>query len=340
MRSKAGSPVSTQHKYDTGHICIDENLLHKPVLNAKILAMSLVDLAQLGTEQAGTDYPALHSMTIRELALAMNESDKGVAVAVQLELLSIEAAIERIVERMARGGRLIYVGAGTSGRLGVLDAAECPPTFNASSDQVIGVIAGGETALTSSIEGAEDSTEAAVEEMKALSLKSEDCVVGIAASGRTPYVIAALKEASKKNCLTVGISCNKASSLSDFADCNIEVDCGPELLAGSTRLKAGTATKLILNMISTISMVKLGKVYKNFMVDLKVTNEKLRTRAISMIVNLMDVSEVVAEKALDDAEGSVRHALVILGRNVPLSVAQEILDSNENDLDKILEKNG
>jgi N-acetylmuramic acid 6-phosphate etherase len=327
-------------KCDTGHICRHENLLHKSGHNAKILAMSLADLVQLGTEQAGTEYPALHSMTVGEIVEAMNDYDKGVAEAVHRELASIEGAIEAIVERMSRGGRLIYVGAGTSGRLAVLDASECPPTFNANPDQVIGIIAGGEKALTSSIEGAEDSTEEAVRDMNALSLKSDDCVIGIAASGRTPYVIAALMEASQKNCLTVGISCNKASSLSDITERNIEVDCGAEILAGSTRLKAGTATKMILNMISTISMVKLGKVYMNLMVDLKVTNEKLHARAISIIVNLVNVSEDVAEKALEEAEGSVRYALVILVRKVPLSVAQEILLNNQNDLAKILETNG
>jgi N-acetylmuramic acid 6-phosphate etherase len=305
--------------------------LHKSSRNAKILAMSLADLVQLGTEQAGTEYPALHSMTIGEIVVAMNDYDKGVAEAVHRELALIEGAIEAIVERMSRGGRLIYVGAGTSGRLAVLDASECPPTFNSNPDQVIGIIAGGEKALTTSIEGAEDSTEEAVQDMNALSLKSDDCVIGIAASGRTPYVIAALMEASQKNCLTVGISCNKASSLSDITERNIEVDCGAEILAGSTRLKAGTAT---------ISMVKLGKVYMNLMVDLKVTNEKLHARAISIIVNLVNVSEDVAEKALEEAEGSVRYALVILVRKVPLSVAQEILLNNQNDLAKILETNG
>jgi N-acetylmuramic acid 6-phosphate etherase len=301
--------------------------------------MSLPDLAPLGTERVGTDYPSLHSMTIGALVAAMNENDQGVAAAVRRELPSIEIAIERIVKRMAKGGRLIYVGAGTSGRLGVLDASECPPTFNTSADQILGVIAGGDKALTTSIEGAEDSRESGVQAMEVLSLTPEDCIVGIAASGRTPFVIASLEAASQKSCLTVGISCNKESSLSSFVDCMVEVDCGPEILAGSTRLKAGTATKMILNMISTISMVKLGKVYQNLMVDLQVTNGKLRTRAIAMLVNLMAVNEIAAEKALDDAKGSVRHALVILDRRVSRQQAQDLLNTYGNNLDRILGKN-
>jgi N-acetylmuramic acid 6-phosphate etherase len=300
--------------------------------------MSLADLAHLGTERVATDHPSLHSMTISDLVRAMNENDQTVAVAVQRELPSIEVAIERIVERMAKGGRLIYVGAGTSGRLGVLDASECPPTFNTGLDQVVGVIAGGAGALTTSIEGAEDSKESATAAMQELSLNPEDCVVGIAASGRTPFVIAALGAASEKSCLTVGISCNKESSLRNFVDCIIEVGCGPEILAGSTRLKAGTATKMILNMISTISMVKLGKVYKNLMVDLRVTNEKLRARAIAMLTNLMMVNEATAGTALDEANGSVRHALIILDRKVSLQEAQDLLEIHGNDLDKILGK--
>lgn len=300
--------------------------------------MSLADLAHLGTERVGTDHPALHSMAIGKLVRAMNENDQTVAEAVQRELPSIENAIERIVERMAKDGRLIYVGAGTSGRLGVLDASECPPTFNTGLDQVVGVIAGGTEALTSSIEGAEDSKESAIAAMQGLSLNPEDCVVGIAASGRTPFVIAALGAASEKSCLTVGISCNKESSLRNFVDCIIEVDCGPEILAGSTRLKAGTATKMILNMISTISMIKLGKVYQNLMVDLRVTNDKLRARALTMLTNLMSVTESTAGAALDEANGSVRHALIILDRKVSLQEAQEILENHGNDLDQILGK--
>ena len=300
--------------------------------------MSLADLAHLGTERVGTDHPSLHSMTISDLVGAMNENDQTVAVAVQRELPSIAVAIERIVERMANGGRLIYVGAGTSGRLGVLDASECPPTFNTGLDQVIGIIAGGEGALTTSIEGAEDSKESAIAAMQELSLNPEDSVVGIAASGRTPFVIAALGVASEKSCLTVGVSCNKESSLRNFVDCIVEVDCGPEILAGSTRLKAGTATKMILNMISTISMVKLSKVYRNLMVDLRVTNEKLRARAIAMLTNLMMVNEFTAGAALDAANGSVRHALIILDRKVSLREAQDLLEIHGNDLDKILGK--
>lgn len=298
--------------------------------------MTLVDLTQLVTEQAGTKYQNLHSMSVAELAHAMNENDQAVADAVNREMITIVSAIEQIVPRMKMGGRLVYVGAGTSGRLGVLDASECPPTFNAKPDQVIGIIAGGDTALRTSIEGAEDDAELAIAELTKLDLSAADTVVGIAASGRTPYAIAAMDYARSRGALAIGLACNKGTELGRRADIGIEIDCGPELLAGSTRMKSGTATKMVLNMISTIAMVRLGKVYKNFMVDVQNSNIKLQTRSVNMICTILDVDASTALTALNDAKGSVRKALVMLANDVSLERAEEMLATTSNDLTYLL----
>lgn len=266
----------------------------------------------------------------------MNENDQGVADSVNREMKIIVSAIEQIVPRMKMGGRLIYVGAGTSGRLGVLDASECPPTFNAKPDQVIGIIAGGDTALRKSIEGAEDDAELAVAELAKLDLSAADTVVGIAASGRTPYAIAAMDYARSRGALAVGLACNKGTELGRRADIGIEIDCGPELLAGSTRMKSGTATKMVLNMISTIAMVRLGKVYKNFMVDVQNSNIKLQTRSVNMICTILHVDAETALMALNNAKGSVRKALVMLANNVSLERAEEMLSTTSNDLTYLL----
>ena len=298
--------------------------------------MTLVDLTALVTEQAGTKYQNLHSMSVDELAHAMNENDQGVATAVNRELKTIVSAIEQIVPRMKLGGRLIYIGAGTSGRLGVLDASECPPTFNASPNQVIGIIAGGDGALRTSVEGAEDSPDMAVAALEKLDISAADTVVGIAASGRTPYVIAAMDYARSRGALAVGLACNKGTELGRRADIGIEIDCGPELLAGSTRMKSGTATKMVLNMISTIAMVRLGKVYKNYMVDVQNSNIKLQTRSVNMICSILNVDADTALTALNAANGSVRKALVMLANDVSLAKAEEMLTSTSNDLTYLL----
>jgi N-acetylmuramic acid 6-phosphate etherase len=298
--------------------------------------MTLVDLNHLVTERAGTKYLNLHSMSVAELAHAMNENDQGVATAVNGEMKIIVAAIEQIVPRMKRGGRLIYVGAGTSGRLGVLDASECPPTFNAKPGQVVGIIAGGDTALRTSIEGAEDQSELVAIELKNLDISAADTVIGIAASGRTPYCIAAMDYARSRGALAVGLACNKDTKLKRHADIGIEIDCGPELLAGSTRLKSGTATKMVLNMISTISMIRLGKVYKNYMVDMQSSNIKLQTRGVNMICAIAEVDAETALRVLTAANGSVRKALVMLANDVSLERAEEMLTTTSNDLQYLL----
>ncbi len=218
----------------------------------------------------------------------MNAEDAKVAAAVEAELPAIAEAIDRIAERMQMGGRLIYIGAGTSGRLGVLDASECPPTFNAAPGQVVGLIAGGEVALTTAVEGAEDDREAGARDIAALDVGATDSVVGIAASGGTPYVLGGLEEARRRGALTVSLACNRPAPIHELADVVIAPIVGPEVIAGSTRLKAGTAQKMVLNMLSTGVMIRLGKTYGNLMVDVQATNAKLRQRARRIVVEAVE----------------------------------------------------
>jgi N-acetylmuramic acid 6-phosphate etherase len=269
-------------------------------------------LGLLRTEQVNAKFRHLDQMSVSELLHAMNEGDAEVPKAIALELPKIERAIESIVERMMRGGRLIYIGAGTSGRLGVLDAAECGPTFSVSEDQVLGLMAGGERALIHAVEGAEDDFQAGEDDLKSINLCLEDCVVGIAASGRTPYVRGALAYAKQVGALTVGLTCNPHSQISKDVEHPLEIDSGPELLAGSTRLKSGTAQKLVLNMISTITMVRLGKTFGNLMVDLQITNEKLRDRAVRIIMQATGATHGNASAALEESENEVKVAILML----------------------------
>lgn len=263
------------------------------------------------TEQRNSASMQLDEMSIEEMAQLMNKEDQGVPIAIEKVLPDLTPLIEAVVESFEKDGRLIYIGAGTSGRLGILDAVECVPTFGTSPEQVIGVIAGGETAIKDAVEGAEDSKEFAVEDLKALNLTDKDIVVGIAASGRTPYVIGALEYANKIGAKTGAISNNQNTKVSALADFPVEVVSGPEILTGSTRLKAGTAQKLVLNMISTISMVKIGKVYENLMVDVLATNEKLVDRAKRIIVEATGVEYEEAERVFEEAE-SVKLAIVMI----------------------------
>jgi N-acetylmuramic acid 6-phosphate etherase len=227
-------------------------------------------------------------------------------------LPTIAAVVEAIAERMAQGGRLIYAGAGTSGRLGVLDASECPPTFSASPDQVVGLVAGGRIALTNSVEGAEDDRIAGADAVAQLNVGQLDSVVGIAASGRTPYAIAALEEARRRSALTVAITCNLPAPLTEPADYVIAPLVGPEVITGSTRMKAGTAQKLVLNMLSTGVMVRLGKTYGNLMVDLQAANQKLQARARRIVAQACQVDEERAAQALTAASGSVKVAILMI----------------------------
>jgi N-acetylmuramic acid 6-phosphate etherase len=240
----------------------------------------------------------------------MQLEDQQAVAAVATTLPVIAQVVDQITARMKKGGRLIYAGAGTSGRLGVLDASECPPTFSTNPAQVVGLIAGGPAALTRAIEGAEDDPEAGRAAIQALIVKPEDTVVGIAASGRTPYVKGALAEARQRGALTVVLVCNLPSPLADHADFVIAPLVGPEIITGSTRLKAGTAQKLVLNMLSTATMVRLGKTYGNLMVDLHPTNIKLRARAVRIVAQVCGMAEAEAQQALEQSGGNVKVAIV------------------------------
>jgi len=271
-----------------------------------------VSIENLTTERQNPQTLHLDELSIHEACRLMNEEDAQVAKAVGEELPSIEKVIEKVIEAFRKGGRLIYIGAGTSGRLGVLDAAECVPTFGVEPTMVVGLIAGGQKAMLTAVEGAEDSLDLAEEELRQIQLAKNDVVIGIAASGRTPYVIGGLRYAQDVGAVTCSLSCNKEALISKEAQLAIEVDCGPEFLTGSTRLKAGTAQKLILNMISTISMIGIGKVYGNLMVDVQPTNQKLVERAKRIIMSATEVSYEIAEEFYEKADHNVKVAIVMI----------------------------
>ncbi len=240
----------------------------------------------------------------------INSEDAKVAAAVAEQADVIAQAIDVIADRIGHGGRLIYIGAGTSGRLGVLDAVECPPTFNTHPSQVVGVIAGGYAALTASVEGAEDRPELAVEDLKNVRVTDGDVVVGIATSGRTPYVLGSLEYARTIGAFTIGLSCNRDSQIAKRCDLSITPVVGPEIISGSTRMKAGTATKMVLNMLTTGAMIRLGKTYGNLMVDLRASNTKLNDRARRIVRALTDLTESEAERLLRETDGEVKTAIV------------------------------
>lgn len=294
------------------------------------------DLSKMSTEQINERTQDLDILPIREALEIMNEEDQKVAIAVKKEIPQIEKAVKAVIETFNNSGRLIYVGAGTSGRLGVLDAVECPPTFGTPPEMVQGLIAGGEEAFVKAIEGAEDSMELGADDLKNIGLNSKDIVVGIAASGRTPYVKGALNYAKEIGCKTVAIACNKNSEIGAIADIAIEVVVGPEVLAGSTRLKAGTAQKLVLNMISTISMVGLGKAYKNLMVDVQLNNIKLQSRAENIVVVATGVDRKIARETLEKAGGSVKLAITMILLNCDREEAEKKLAEANGHIRKII----
>lgn len=282
-------------------------------------------LEHLTTEADNPASAALHRLSAIEIVRLMNREDATVAAAVAKEAHAIASAIHGIVDRLRHGGRLVYVGAGTSGRLGVLDATECPPTFNASPGQVVGIIAGGPTALTQAIEGAEDHPEFAAADLAAISLSSRDVVVGIATSGRTPYVLGALDFARRQRSLTIALTCNADSRMEVSSDITIAPIVGPEVLSGSTRLKAGTATKMILNMLSTGAMVLLGKTYGNLLVDLKATNTKLHDRARRIVEAITGLRSEAASGLLARCSGEVKTAIVSQLKSIEPIEARSLL---------------
>ncbi|MBV9442477.1 MAG: N-acetylmuramic acid 6-phosphate etherase [Acidobacteriaceae bacterium] len=285
----------------------------------------------LTTEAVNPDSSAIDSLPTAGMLQVINRADAEVASAVQAEIPNIARAIDEIVPRLQSGGRLFYIGAGTSGRLGVLDASECPPTFNTPPDLVIGIIAGGDTALRRSIEGAEDEPEAGRADLAARSFSSGDVCVGIAASGRTPYVLGGVEYANSLRALTVGISCTPGSLLAQAARIAITPVPGPEVITGSTRMRAGTATKLVLNMLSTGVLIKMGYVYGNLMVNVQPTNEKLADRARRIIISLTGVSYDEASRLLEEG-GSVRAAVLMRRLNLSRSEAEKALASARGNL--------
>ncbi|MFV8786025.1 N-acetylmuramic acid 6-phosphate etherase [Aerococcus urinaeequi] len=296
-----------------------------------------VEINQLTTEKRNPNTMHLDQMSVGQVLELMNKEDQQVPEAIAEALGQIEAAVETIIQSLKAGGRLIYFGAGTSGRLGVLDAAECVPTFGVSPDLVVGLIAGGDKAMVEAVEGAEDSLTLAEEDFKKLNLNANDTVVGIAASGRTPYVIGGLQYAQSIGAKTVSIACNQQAKISRFAQIPIEVDCGPEVLTGSTRLKAGTAQKLILNMLSTVSMIGIGKVYQNLMVDVQATNEKLEERSKRIIMAATECSYEEAASYFEAANHKVKVAIVMILTNLDATEASRKISAANGFVNQVLQ---
>lgn len=285
-------------------------------------------LEKLTTEKRNENTMMLDEMSTHEVLQIMNKEDKTVPQAVEREIEAIEKAVTFVVGSFKKGGRLIYIGAGTSGRLGILDAVECPPTFGTDFDMVQGLIAGGQGALINAVEGAEDDPGLAVNDLQALNLNEKDTLIGLAASGRTPYVIGGLEYGKKIGVNTVAVSCNKNAAIGRKADVSIEVIVGPEILTGSTRLKSGTAQKLVVNMISTGAMIGIGKVYGNLMVDVQLTNKKLVERAKSIISLSTQVDYATAETYLGYAQNKPKVAIVMIKRQCSFAEAEQRLDDS------------
>ncbi|MET8286358.1 N-acetylmuramic acid 6-phosphate etherase [Streptomyces sp. NPDC052287] len=291
-----------------------------------------MDLSTLGTETRNRRTAELDRMPVTELLATMNDEDQTVALAVRTALPQIAAAVEKITASLRAGGRLVYLGAGTSGRIGLLDAVECPPTFGISPDRVVGLLSGGPGAFVLAVEGAEDNPDLAVSDLDAIGLTAHDTVVGLAASGRTPYVVGGLEHARAIGAATVSVACNSDAVISRHADVAIEVPTGPEVLTGSTRLKGGTAEKLVCNMLSTATMVQLGKVYGNLMVDLRATNEKLVDRARRMVAQATGTDLDAAAAALQEADGHAKTAIVMLLAGCSRAEAAARLEAAHDDV--------
>jgi N-acetylmuramic acid 6-phosphate etherase len=290
------------------------------------------------TEKRNPNSMELDRLPAREIVQLMNDEDKKIAAAVEREIPAIALAVQAIVNGIRNGGRLFYVGAGSSGRLGVLDAAECAPTFGTSRRQVQALIAGGRRAVTNAVEGAEDSIKNGERDLRAKRLNRNDVVVGIAASGTTPYVLGALKEARKSKATTVAVTANRNMPVARLAKILIAPEVGPEVLTGSTRLKAGTAQKMVLNMLSTAAMVRLGHAYENLMIDLLNTNEKLSDRSLRILVEASGRSVSAARQALRKSRHNLRLALVMLKRAVDAADAKQLLKGSGDNLRRALDE--
>ncbi|MFQ6878084.1 MAG: N-acetylmuramic acid 6-phosphate etherase [Haemophilus parainfluenzae] len=292
----------------------------------------LQTLSTLITEQRNPNSINVDSLSALEIVQLMNEEDKQVPLAIEKCLPQISQAVERIVAAFQQGGRLVYIGAGTSGRLGVLDASECPPTFGVSPEMVKGIIAGGERALRHPIEGAEDSKTQAVVDLQTIQFSSKDVLVGIAASGRTPYVIGALEYAKSLGSVTVSIASNPNSAMANIVDIAIDTVVGPEVLTGSSRLKSGTAQKLVLNMLTTASMILMGKCYQNLMVDVQASNEKLKARAIRIVMQATDCDKALAEETLKLADQNAKLAIMMILSGLDRAQAEALLEKHHGKL--------
>lgn len=298
----------------------------------------LQQLNQLITEQRNPNSMQLDSLSAQELVALINREDQQVALAVEKCLPQIASAVEKIVTAFERGGRLVYVGAGTSGRLGVLDASECPPTYGVKPEMVVGLIAGGDHALRHPIEGAEDNVQQGQADLEEIDFSARDVLVGIAASGRTPYVLGALNYAKQLGATTVSIASNPKSKMAEVADIAIETVVGPEVLTGSSRMKSGTAQKLVLNMLTTASMVLIGKCYQNLMVDVQASNEKLKARALKIVMEATECDNEAAANVLAKANGQVKLAILMQLSGLDALEAQSLLDKSNGKLRQALIK--
>ena len=292
----------------------------------------LQTLSTLITEQRNPNSMHVDSLSALEIVQLMNKEDKQVPLAIEKCLPQIAQAVECIVDAFQQDGRLVYIGAGTSGRLGVLDASECPPTFGVSPEMVKGIIAGGERALRHPIEGAEDSKAQAVVDLQTIHFSSKDVLVGIAASGRTPYVIGALEYAKSLGSVTVSIASNPNSAMANIVDIAIDTVVGSEVLTGSSRLKSGTAQKLVLNMLTTASMILMGKCYQNLMVDVQASNEKLKARAIRIVMQATDCDKAIAEETLKQADQNAKLAIMMLLSGLDRAQAEALLEKHQGKL--------
>ena len=297
----------------------------------------LQTLSTLITEQRTPNSMHVDSLSALEIVQLMNDEDKQVPLAIEKCLPQIAQAVECIVAAFQQDGRLVYIGAGTSGRLGVLDASECPPTFGVSPEMVKGIIAGGERALRHPIEGAEDSKAQAVIDLQAIQFSSKDVLVGIAASGRTPYVLGALEYAKRLGSVTVSIASNPNSAMANIVDIAIDTVVGPEVLTGSSRLKSGTAQKLVLNMLTTASMILMGKCYQNLMVDVQASNEKLKARAIRIVMQATDCDKALAEETLKLADQNAKLAIMMILSGLDRAQAEALLEKHQGKLQLALE---
>lgn len=296
------------------------------------------NLLNIETENINKNSLDIDKKSTSEIIKIINNEDIKVACAIKKELNQISNVIDLIFERFKKGGRLIYIGSGTSGRLGILDASEMYPTYGIDQNRIIGIIAGGNKAIKNPIEGAEDNEKLAIIDLNKIKLNSLDTVIEIASSGKTPYVLSALKYANKKDALSIGLCMIKNSEMTKIANQVISVKTGAEIITGSTRMKAGTATKLVCNMITTTLMIKLGKVYKNLMIDLVVTNDKLKKRAFKIVKQITNAKDHIIYKALNESNFSCKHTIAMILKNISYSESVLLLENCDNSLTKLLEE--